>query len=116
MITATCAGRRSKLTCRASPSSADPGVTAARTSSRLMGLNAHHNKSVIDLHQEEAPGGRRPPRLGAVRRGQQARDIARGALPPSYLDHGADQAPHHVPEKPLAGDFEDQGPLRLFAA
>src|SRR5688572_10907683 len=102
MITAMCAGSRSKLTCRASASSADPGFTTARTSSRLMGLNNHHNKSVIDLHQEQAAGGSGATGLGAIGRGQQPGDIACGPLSAAYLDHGADQAAHHISEKPLA--------------
>src|SRR5258708_16319860 len=112
MMTATWAGRRSKLTCRASASSAEPGVTEARTSSRLMGLHAHHNKSVLDLHQEEAPGRGRPAGKRAVRRRQQPGDAVHGPLAPADLDYRPDQAPHHVAEKPLPVDLEDQ---RLLA-
>src|SRR5229473_1033621 len=99
MMTATCAGSRSKLTCRASASSAEPGVTEARTSSRLMRLNAHHNNSVLDLHQEQPPGRGGAAGLRAVRRRQQAGNIQHWPLPPADLDQRPDQASDHVAQE-----------------
>src|ERR1700722_4690627 len=64
-------------------------------------------RRVVDGMEEEAARGRVRAGFGAAAGGENARDLRKGELAASNVDHGSDEIAHHVVEEAVATDAVD---------